>query len=369
MAGGERAMTGPIDDVRRLSAPTLPRTCDDLPATGGRLKAEPEDFVVHEIPAYDPCGEGEHLYLWVEKNDVPGDVAARRIARAYGVGAGSVGSAGNKDRRAVTRQWFSVQVRPGGATLPDLGDGIRIIGTSRHGNKLKTGHLRGNNFTVRIRDTALPPGEAAKAARAMLDRLATRGMPNFYGPQRFGRDGDTANWGWAIFRGDGDRLPDHVRRDRRMHRLALSALQSVLYNRYLVLRHGRGLMGRAIDGDVLKKADTGGLFVAEAGSLATEQERMDRGEIVHAGPIFGAKLFASSGEARRLEIEVLEASEMDPGDFTRHASLMPGTRRPDLVRPSGNSVEETGDGIVLRFSLPSGVYATVLLGEVTGPEP
>ncbi|HZT79541.1 MAG TPA: tRNA pseudouridine(13) synthase TruD, partial [Gemmataceae bacterium] len=123
-----------------------------LPGIGGRIKVQPEDFEVEEIPAYEPSGQGDHLYLWVEKRDMGAEYFARQVARRLDVPAGEVGTAGLKDRRAVTRQMVSVPARaePNLAQLD--GEGIRVLRVSRHGNKLRPGHLRGNRFRVLVRD-------------------------------------------------------------------------------------------------------------------------------------------------------------------------------------------------------------------------
>src|SRR5947209_15208309 len=136
-----------------LAAPPL--LTASLPGVGGRIKTQPEDFEVEEVPAYEPCGQGEHLYLWVEKRGMGAEYFARQVAQRLGLRPGDVGTAGMKDRHAVTRQWVSVPaaVEP---LLPQLdGDGVRLLRVNRHTNKLKPGHLRGNRFRVLIRDVTL----------------------------------------------------------------------------------------------------------------------------------------------------------------------------------------------------------------------
>src|SRR5581483_10492101 len=164
-----------------------PLLTQGLPGLGGRLKVELEDFEVEEIPAYEPSGSGEFLYLWVEKRDMGAEYFTRQVARRLEIGPGEVGMAGLKDRRAVTRQWVSV---PAGAE-PHLarldGDGMRLLQVSRHGNKLRVGHLRGNRFRILLRDASAD--DAALAA--VVQRLREHGLPNYYGAQRFGKDGET----------------------------------------------------------------------------------------------------------------------------------------------------------------------------------
>jgi tRNA pseudouridine13 synthase len=337
-----------------------PRLCQDLPATGGRIKVEPEDFLVEEIPSYEPSGTGEHLYLWVEKRDLTGDEAIRRLSLAFDVPRGRIGAAGTKDRRAVTRQWLSVETPISPAALPDPGEGLSILEASRHTNRLRTGHLRGNRFRVRIREASDPA-----AARPVVDRIAALGLPNFFGPQRFGREGETARWGLSLL--TAGKVPGRVFRNRSLRRLALSAGQAVLYNDYLSRRIADGLYRKVLPGDVLKKTQTGGLFSAEPDSVATEQSRLDAGEVVHAGPIFGRKTFPAHHEAEKREREVLESHGVGQDVFKKHGKLLQGTRRPDIVYPDGLELTTDGDDLVLSFTLPSGSYATVLLAEVMGP--
>src|SRR5262245_25557226 len=170
-----------MDAAAILSPPLVTA---DLPGIGGRVKTEVEDFDVEEVPAYEPSGAGEFLYLWVEKRDMGAEYFTRLVAKRLGIVAGEVGSAGLKDRRAVTRQWISVPTAVE-SRLADLeGDGIRVLRVSRHTNKLRPGHLHGNRFSIVIRDV---PPEAATALPAIVARLQERGLPNYYGTQRFGR--------------------------------------------------------------------------------------------------------------------------------------------------------------------------------------
>jgi tRNA pseudouridine13 synthase len=344
---------------------SIPRTSGTRP-TGGRVKVEPEDFVVEEVPAYGPSGSGEHLMLWVEKRDLTTDQVARRLAAHYGVGPGGVGTAGLKDRRAVTRQSFTVHAPAASTGAPDLGDEARVLRVERHDRKMRTGHLRANRFRVRIRETALPPARAAAEARAMLEGAASHGMVNFYGPQRFGRQGETLAWGFALIAGDGAAVPSRIRRSRMLRRLALSAVQSRVYNAYLARRWHDGLVGRVLAGDVMRKVDGGGTFNVEPGRLEREQARLDAREIVHAGPIPGRKTFPARAEALARERVVFEELCLDPQDFTRHGRLLSGARRPDLVLVREAEVSATDDGMELSFTLPPGCYATVLLGEIAG---
>jgi tRNA pseudouridine13 synthase len=329
---------------------TVPSLTSDLPGVGGRIKEQIDDFEVEEIPAYGPSGQGDHLYLWIEKRDVGAEFFLREIAKRLGVKSNEIGSAGLKDRRAVTRQWISIPVAAENQVAQIDGDGIRVLKVNRHTNKLRTGHLRGNRFRILIRG-------AQGDAEPILARLREHGMPNFYGPQRFGRDGETGHLGMALLRREraGVRNPF-------LKKLALSAAQSLLFNDYLALRLGDGLMRTVLAGDVLAKYPAGGMFVAR--DLAAEQPRLDAREVVPAGPMFGRKLFPVEGVAAEREAAVLAATQLTPESFAGFGKLLAGARRHNLVYVDDLSAAAEPEGLRLTFTLPAGSYATVLLREV-----
>jgi tRNA pseudouridine13 synthase len=340
-----------------------PLLTSDLPGIGGRIKVGPEDFEVEELPAYEPSGAGDHLFLWVEKRDMGAEFFARQVAKRLGIGPGDVGTAGLKDRRAVTRQWVSVPaaVEP---RLADLdGDGIRVLRVSRHGNKLRPGHLRGNRFRILVRGVM---ANAAELAMPILDRVRRDGLPNFYGPQRFGRDGETARLGMDLLHGgrSGGRNPF-------LRKLALSAAQSVLFNDYLARRLTDGLLRNVLSGDVMAKWPAGGMFVAR--DAAAEQARFDARETVHAGPMFGKKTFAADGVAAEREAAVLRGAGLTAESFAGFGKLLMGTRRHNIVYVDGLAAEPEPNGLRLTFALAAGSYATVLLRELmkveVGDEP
>jgi tRNA pseudouridine13 synthase len=334
----------------------------DLPGTGGVLRARPADFFVEEIPAYTPAGKGDHVLATVEKTGLTTNDAVKLIADALKIRVGDIGVAGLKDRHAVTRQLISLPppVTPEQALALHLKD-ISILDAARHGNKLKTGHLRGNRFVLTLRDLAVAPDEALARAQLILARLSRPpGLPNWYGEQRFG-DGRNAERGKAVVLGDrGQGSP----RDRRF---LVSSYQSLLFNRYLEERLKDGLYDRVITGDILKKG-TGGMFATE--SPETDQPRLAAGEIIPTGPMFGVSMRAPvpGTDAAAREDRILAAEGLTAPDFARVKAIAEGTRRPLAVPVDEASVELEGDALVLRFVLPAGAYATVLVAEITkGP--
>ncbi|MFN4260723.1 MAG: tRNA pseudouridine(13) synthase TruD [Gemmataceae bacterium] len=341
----------------------LPQLTDDLAGIGGRIKVQPEDFEVEEIPAYEPSGQGEFFYLWIEKRALGALYFQRELARRLGVAPSDIGTAGMKDRQAVTRQLVSVPARIGEQRLAAVdGDGIRLLRVSKHNNKLKTGHLRGNRFRILVRDGV---AETAERLGPLLDHLRRVGLPNYYGEQRFGREGQNTAIGLALLRQES--LPGTAKdrnywRHPERRRLALSAVQSALFNTYLARRLTDGLLRRVLAGDVMSKWPFGGLFVVA--DVPREQERLDRRETVATGPMFGRKMFAAQAEAAQREAEVLAAAGLTLEHFHGFGKLLPGTRRHNLVYLDDLAATVEPEGIRLTFSLPAGSYATVLLAEL-----
>jgi tRNA pseudouridine13 synthase len=233
-------------------------------------------------------------------------------------------------------------------------DGVEVLEAVPHRNKLKPGHLKGNRFAITLRD--VPPGAAATAA-AVLDAVQRRGLPNLYGEQRFGAGGDNAERARALLRGRGRGG------DRREARFLLSALQSQLFNTWLALRLTRDLYDRPLAGDLMRKRETGGLFVS--GDPATDGPRMAAGEIDPTGPMHGSRMRRPAADADALEVEALAAEGFSHGDFAPLGKRAPGSRRPMRVPVTEVAVREEPGALVLDFVLPAGSYATILLREVT----
>lgn len=341
----------------RADAP-LPYLTVEIPGIGGRLKERPEDFVVEEIPAYEPCGEGEHLFLWIEKIDVAADDLTRHIARTLGISSRDVGTAGLKDRRAVTRQFVSVPASCA-AGLGRIATGrIRVLKSARHRNKLRTGHLRGNRFSIRVRN--VDAGAAARVGE-IAQAIERSGFPNYYGDQRFGRDDETLKRGLDLLRGRA--RPEEIARARRrfLLRMAVSSVQSALFNTVLAERLCDGLFCTVLPGDVMQVAASGGQFVATDGPA--EQRRFDRRETALTGPIFGPKMTAAQQEPAVREARALSGWELSTDDFTRFGKLTSGTRRPIVVWPQTLHIQTESADVRFEFELPSGVYATSLLRE------
>ena len=338
-----------------MTAP-LPYATAGCPGSGGRLKVAPEDFRVDELPAYLPAGAGPHLYLHVEKRGRTTRDVIRALARILGVGERDAGYAGLKDRAAVTTQWLSFPVArdPDAASLQ--GEGFRVLAASRHQNKLRPGHARGNAFQVVVR------GGDLGAAQACAGALARAGLPNFFGPQRFGQDGANAALGRALLSPDPPPEARRAARDRFLRRFALSALQSELFNGWLAERMADGLLAVALAGDVLKKLESGGVFVCEVPEL--DGPRGAAFELSPAGPMFGHQLRPrSAGVPAEREARVLAAAGLALADFERGGDEAAGTWRAARL-PVEVALSPLPDGYLARFALPRGSYATVVMREL-----
>jgi tRNA pseudouridine13 synthase len=338
----------------------LPRITADLPGSGGVVKASPEDFRVDELPSYLPGGSGEHLYLQVEKRGRTTRDVVRELARALGVQERDAGVAGLKDRQAVTTQWlsFAVPRDPDPASL--AGEGFRVLQASRHGNKLRTGHSRGNRFSIAVRGGDLERARAAAAA------LAARGFPNFFGAQRFGAAGENAAVGRALLRGElADPAVRRAARDRFLRRLSISAWQSLLFNRWLAARIQDGLFASALQGDVMKKLESGGVFTCE--DPVADGPRVERFEISPAGPMFGHRLRPAAGPAGEREARLLAEDGTTLEMLARGGGEAEGTRRPGRL-PVRVETEPLEVGYRATFELPRGSYATVVMGELVKEE-
>lgn len=332
----------------------LPYLTASLPGIGGALRATPDDFVVDELPAYEPCGEGEHTLARIEKRGLNTQDAVERIARALGVDPRDAGYAGLKDRHARTTQWISLpRVDPARALSLEL-DGVRVLEAGRHRNKLKTGHLRGNRFTLRVSGVC-DLDAALRHALAIETELRFHGCPNYYGEQRFGRDGANAARGVRWLRGE---VP--APRDRFQRRLQVSAVQSTLFNQVLAARVTRGELSRWVEGDLAMRHAQGrpwAITREEAEALYPAFEASA------SGPMFGPKMPRASGEEGRREDEVLSGASVTLEDLARAGDLAEGTRRIVRVRPEGMEIDRDGDAIRFAFTLPAGAYATVVMRE------
>ncbi len=340
--------------------PAWPRVLDEgfgapMP---GEYRESPEDFRVEECLDFAPQGEGEHLWLWVEKRDLTTAMVARELARCCDVSPRSVGYSGMKDRVAVTRQWFSVQLpgreAPGELVARLAALGIRVLDQKRHPRKLKRGVHRANRFRLRITGAAAEdPGLETRWARLCRD-----GVANYFGPQRFGPDGRNLVRARALLARGWRKRDD---RDG----MLLSATRSLLFNELLAARIRHSSWSIPLPGEVVMLEGTASQFRVEAPNAELLQ-RAARLDLHPTGVLWGVGDSVAEGEARAVEATLP----------TRYPGLCQGLERAGvrLARRSlrlalGNAMLErhagpAGGEALLTFSLPRGAFATAVLREL-----
>jgi tRNA pseudouridine13 synthase len=341
------------------------------PLPRGRIKTTPEDFVVEELPAYEPSGEGEHLFVRLTKRGLTTDELAAKIARATSVPRRDIGIAGMKDKIAVTTQTLSLPIPPKSgeeleARVRALAmDGVTILSARRHIHKLRTGHLAGNRFTIVVR--GIEPGRVDEVV-STLEAVGRVGLPNAFGPQRFGRGKDNADRARAWLSG---RAP--APRDGRLRKLLFSSLQAELFNRVLDVRVAQGTWASALPGDLVKRRHSHALFLwTEAASKdeAFEAAHASEGPPLPTGPMFGVKMRWPEGEPLAVERLVYEEGLGDGVDLANTRALGEGTRRPlrlwiealEIEPMEGEGAGPNGSSLRVCFVLPKGGYATNVLG-------
>lgn len=398
---------------------SLPHLTTDIAPIPAAIKRRYEDFRVEEIPAYEPCGRGDHVYFTIEKSGLATMRAVNDIGRYLDVNPRDIGLAGLKDARAVTTQMLSIEHIDSDRVRSMEIPRIKILNVSRHTNKLRIGHLRGNRFVIRMREVA---GDRLDDIRAVCDTLMARGVPNYFGRQRFGSRGDTWRIGRSVLLDDKKQVVDlilgrpgpadsgevlrarqlyeagdfagaakawpygfrdnvrmcreldrtrgkHARAfhaiDMRLKKFYVNAYQSYLFN--LVLARRITTLDEIREGDLAFKHENGAVFRVE--DAAAEAPRAAAFEISATGPIFGYKMTEPTGVPAEIENEILQTENISKDTFRSLARMkIHGARRPFRFRPEGLSIEpgedEHGPFIELRFILPSGCYATLILGEI-----
>jgi len=340
-----------------VNEPVLPRAHGQA-VLSADMRTTPEDFVVEELPGFEATGAGEHLLLTVEKRGMNTGFAAKHIAQWAGVGEVAIGYAGLKDRHAVTRQRFSVhlpkKVAPDLATL-DFAQGaerLTVIEHTWHAKKLPRGALAGNRFVLALRGVN---GERDAIERRLRD-IAQRGVPNYFGEQRFGRDGDNVANARAMFAGR------RVRREQRT--LLISAARSELFNRVLAQRVVQGSWDSPLDGEVWMLDGSRSVFGPEPFDDALAQ-RLASFDIHPTGPLWGRGELRTSGDAARLEADVLSGEEALALRAGLEAEGLKQERRALRLKPADLAWTWREDDVLeLAFALPPGTYATVVLAEL-----
>ena len=358
------------------------------PKTNKMLKITTEDFIVEELPLYEPSRAGGHTFFAIRKRNLSTLEAINRIARELQVTPRDFGYAGLKDKNAITTQVLSVEGVPPEQIMKIEQPDIEVLWAKRHAHKLRVGHLRGNRFQITLRDFAQ---DRLSVVKTIMERLATEGVPNRFGVQRFGNKNDSHLIGKALLKSDWETVVRYMLADdtpqtnsvaRRMQRelvrksaekavmsiphrlrkLFLSAYQAYLFN--CVLEKRAPHLGKLLDGDLAVKHSNGAPFLVTDASV--EQHRADVLEISPSGPIFGYKMRLPANPVLTLETSLLTDEGIRPEKFRKVLGIrLPGARRPlrmPMTRHEVSAVDNAN--IRLNFTLPAGGYATVVLEEV-----
>ncbi len=389
---------------------------------GGVIKTHIEDFFVEELPECQPCGEGTHVYILIEKREISTLAALGTIACALGIRRQDIGYAGQKDARAVARQWISVDHIKVEKLQELLIPKVKMLEFARHNKKLKVGHLAGNRFVIRVRKLERPIREAEKIAKDVLEILGKRGVPNFFGSQRFGNRSDSHLLGLAIVKGKTEEFVDlflgrpddgeqpafsEARRlyekgdykgafgkwpysfadqrramktlietegnkrkaynvvDKHLKKFFVSAYQSELFNQVLEARMPD--IDKLLTGDMAYKHISGAMFKVEDEAL--EQPRCEAFEISPTGPLLGGRMAALTGPAGEIENRIIAKTQLEKKDLEQLGNYVRGGRRPLRFGPRNWAVssgtDDLGQYLELKFELGSGSYATTLLREIS----
>ena len=328
-----------------------------VPTSNAYLKTYCSDFLVTEDLGYEPCGEGEHVYLDITKTDTNTDFLARNIAKFAGVPVRQVNYSGLKDRRGVTRQWFGVHL-PGKSEVVDpdwqllQSSELHLHQVVRHQRKLKTGVHQGNFFAIRLRNIT-----QSEALEKKLELISRQGAPNYFGDQRFGRQG--GNLALALSMMQGKRIKDRFKRG-----MALSSTRSYLFNQLLSERVSDESWLKASVGERCMFSDGFSQFDAVALSdLESVQQRINSGDLAPTGVMAGR-----AGNPPPTPASIYEASVLAPWQPWIDALIeqdMTAQRRSLRLWPKDFTWRWCENNILeLNFHLMRGSYATALIREL-----
>jgi tRNA pseudouridine13 synthase len=339
-------------EMSAREAALAPPRAYGAPVASGVLRAQPEDFVVEEDLGFAPAGSGQHVLLKVRKRNANTQWVARELARRAGCRPGDVGYAGLKDRRAVAVQWFSVPRPAAPLSWPEgAAAEFEVLESHAHTRKLPRGALAANQFTVRV---AASDGDGARLAALLAPRvsdIARRGVPNYFGPQRFGRDG--ANLA---------RLAEDPRALHPAERgFVISAARSVIFNGVLAARVADGSWEQLLPGDLANLEGRGSVFAVD-GDDASLDTRCAQLQIHPTGPLWGRGSPTTAGGVREIESRV--GAQFGAESRLCSAAGMHQERRSLRLVVHGLSCAAETAGVVLRFRLARGGFATAVLREL-----
>ncbi|HCL6628462.1 TPA: tRNA pseudouridine(13) synthase TruD [Citrobacter amalonaticus] len=324
------------------------------PQSTGLLKASPEDFVVVEDLGFEPDGEGEHILVRILKSGCNTRFVADALAKFLKIHVREVSFAGQKDKHAITEQWLCARVP--GKEMPDLSafqlEGCKVLEYARHKRKLRLGALKGNAFTLVLRDVS-----HRDEVESRLQAINTSGVPNYFGAQRFGIGGSNLQGAlrWA--------QSDAPVRDRNKRSFWLSAARSALFNQIVSERLKKTDFNQVVDGDALQLAGRGSWFVATQEELAELQRRVDEKELMVTASLPGSGEWGTQRDALAFEQSAI-AEEYELQSLLLREKVE-ASRRAMLLYPQQLSWNWWDDVTVeLRFWLPAGSFATSVVREL-----
>jgi len=329
----------------------------------GVLRSQPEDFQVDEIQSFTPSGQGEHVWLHIQKTGENTEWVAGLLAKIAEVPRKNVSFAGMKDRNAVTTQWFSVQMP--GREAPDwqqsLPESIQILDEKRHDRKLRRGTLEGNRFKITIRDFK----GSKEELKTTLESIRQQGIPNYFGEQRFGHNGFNVQKAEQWFKGE------FKVKSRQKRSIYLSAARSWVFNHVLSERVKNGTWNQAIDGDIFMLEGTKSSFSEAINEdILTRVKQLD---LHPTGVLWGRGRLASQAETEKLEAQIAEKFPKLCDGLERNGLKQERKALRLNVKELSYLLDENEDKnkkkLVLKFTLPAGAYATSVLQEIGNFKP
>lgn len=321
------------------------------------IKRTPADFIVREQLKYELSGEGDYVYLQIQKQGINTQDLAEQLCKWFQLPSDAVKYSGLKDRNAQTTQWFSLQTE-GDLIKPETtlaNDGWEILDANRHTNPLKSGLLAGNEFELNV---TVDEATAGQLQQYDQQRLI---VPNFYGMQRFGAEGENAIHGLNLLN-DKQSLRKFPRKKWKFFKkLFVSSVQAGLFNLWLNQRLNDSKTLQIVAGDIVQKTTTGGMFTVEPEELEQALERQQQGELVVSGPIFGYRMRQPKAQAQVWEQNILDLYQWTIESFRVLGKVALGTRRPGVIVVDDLSISPIESGVKMKFSLPAGAYATSVL--------
>ena len=315
---------------------------------GAQLKSTPEDFEVEEVLGFEPQGEGEHLFLWVEKRGLSTHELIERIARDHGFPGGQIGYSGLKDKHALTRQWLSLQL-PGKADPFDCpaGEGYRVLRQARHSKKLRPGSHKFNIFRLCLRELEDLPQQT----RQQMECVSTKGFANYFGAQRFGRKADNVEQALAQL---GKRRLSRSRKS-----ILLSSLRSHLFNAILAQRIDQGHWQAPLEGDVFMLRGSHSIFSEPADAALLERYRQL--DLSPCASLYGTGRNLMSAQAAAIEQQVFAAQPEITACLESHHSKLQMRPLRAVVESFSYDYDAAEKLLRLELSLPAGSYVTTLL--------